>query len=290
MKHKLFILGYSFLISFLGFSQTDSGSVYKNLKTKKFYAVNLSYQGFQNKGSFKKSKKYEVNDKQVNRRTYQKYKRRSSDISNCCPCILKAFDEFDTLLWVGVSCTDCRVGWYKEYYRNGKVKVSGQYKENPTQDWKDIFYKGYCNVEHGKWEYYNESGDTLYSEFWKNGLFLEQIPEQQINEIWKIDLVLKDTIVSKDKRFTIDQISELEIVPKYKNSSLKKPKLTIEVEVSAIGARRQLVKLTPETFKDIDVRKMILDAKIPEGNKISFEIAVYKNDTFIRRFYLEILE
>lgn len=288
MKHILFIIVLSILNLEYSFGQNDTNSAYKKLRTIKYYAVNTYYQKTRKKRFLGYNKLYKVNDKLVGRRTYKKYVRKNKKIDNCCPCILKAFDESDTLLWVAVSCTDCIVGWYKLYYRNGKIKVAGQYKENPTKNWKDIYDRGYCNVKHGKWEYFNELGDTIYSEFWNNGLFLKQTPEQLTNEIWKIELILKDSIVNHNMLLTIDEISKIKIIPKYKNKSTLKPNLTIEFGVSAIGARSILAKFTPENFNEINIKKMISDAKIPEGNKATYEMAIYENEILIKRFYLNI--
>ena len=88
----------------------------------------------------------------------------------------------DVLLSEGVYCTDCGVGFFKEFYPDGNVKLSGKYKENPTGNWKNYN----CQVEHGQWVYFKENGDTLYSEYWNNGEFIKQVPEQSKMEIWKV--------------------------------------------------------------------------------------------------------
>jgi hypothetical protein len=124
----------------------------------------------------------------------------------------------DNLIRKSVSCTDCGVGWFKTYYKNGNLELTGEYKENPTGNWDDIWDRGYCSVPDGKWTYFKENGDTLYSEFWDNGVFVKQVPEQTKVEIWDIEIQLNgkdaDTL-----SIPIVNIGDLIIKPKYKNST-----------------------------------------------------------------------
>ena len=95
-------------------------------------------------------------------------------MENCCPCILESYDEKDNLIRESVSCTDWGVGWFKTYYKNGNLELTGAYKENPKGDWNDIWDRVYCSDPNGKWTYFKENGDTLYSEFWDNGIITER--------------------------------------------------------------------------------------------------------------------
>ena len=155
-------------------AQSDS-SVYKKLETRKFYDVSCEKETRNGKST------YTVNDKKVSKSTYNKYSSTWENMETCCPCILKSYDEHDVLLSEAVSCTDCGVGVFKNYYPNGKVSLTGSYKENPTGDWDNIFYRGYCNVPVGAWTYFDTNGDTLYTEFWQDGEFIKQVPEQETN-------------------------------------------------------------------------------------------------------------
>lgn len=262
------------------YGQSDSTTVYKGLETKKFYSVGLSSQTTNGKGT------YEVNGKKVSKSTYEKYQSTWKNMETCCPCILKSYDENDILIREAISCTDCGVGWIKTYYNNGKVKLSGSYKENPTGDWTDIWNRGYCSVPDGQWTYFNVSGDTLYSEFWDNGAFIKQVPEQSKVEIWDVEIQFNgqdaDTLL-----IPIASIGELSIEPKYKNSNTNS-EITIKFEVSAIGHRMNEQEFTLETFKEIDVSAMLSEVGIPKDKKTSFTLSVYSDGQVIKRFYLNV--
>lgn len=119
-----------------------------------------------------------VNDKEVNESEFNWY--RTAFSNKCCPCIYEYYDERYKLVAETVACKECRecrecqVGWYKEYYRNGKLKISGQYKENPTENWKDMIERGFCSVKDGEWLYYSKSGKLKFREVWKEGELIEE--------------------------------------------------------------------------------------------------------------------
>jgi antitoxin component YwqK of YwqJK toxin-antitoxin module len=108
-----------------------------------------------------------MNGNVVDKPIYDKYKSAWKNMETCCPCILRSYDENDILLSEQVSCTDCGVGWFKEYYPNGNLRLTANIKKNPTGDWKNIWERKYCNIEIGQWDYFNENGKKIYSEFWK---------------------------------------------------------------------------------------------------------------------------
>jgi len=262
------------------YGQSDSSTVYKNLKTKKFYSVSLSSQTSNGIGT------YEVNGKSVSKSTYDKYKSTWKNMETCCPCILKSYNEKDVLIREAVSCTDCGVGWFKTYYLNGRLKLTGSYKENSTGNWDDIWDRGYCSVPNGQWTYFNEKGDTLYSEFWNNGEFVKQTPEQSDTEIWDVLLTLNGQKVDK-QIIAINDIGNLTIDPKYKNSN-SNSNLTINFEVSAIGYKMNEKQFTVESFKKIDVNSMLVEVGIPKDKKTSFVLTIYSNNQAIKRFYLNV--
>lgn len=261
--------------------QSDSLSVYRGLETKKFYSVNLSAQTKNGKTT------YEVNGKKVSEDTYKKYESTWTNMETCCPCILQSYDENDVLLRESISCTDCGVGSFKEFYPNGIVKVAGHYKENPTGNWDNIWERGYCSIPNGQWTYFNETGDTLYSEFWNNGEFIKQVPEQKTNEIWKVELTLNGEPVDK-MALTPDQVKQLVITPRFKNSSPIETNITIEFQVSAVGHKLNTKTFTIDNFNTIDVKQMLSEVGITSNKKSSFYLKVYNNDEFIAYFTLDI--
>jgi antitoxin component YwqK of YwqJK toxin-antitoxin module len=263
------------------FGQSDSPTVYNGLETKKFYSVGLSSQTTNVEGT------YEVNGKKVSKSIYDKYESTWKNMETCCPCILKSYDENDVLIREAVSCTDCGVGVFKEFYPNGKVKLTGRYKENPTGNWKNIWDRGYCSVADGQWTYFNEKGDRLYSEFWKNGEFVKQVPEQKTNEIWKVELTLNGESVDKIA-LTSEQVRQLVITPKFKNSSKTENYFTIKFQVSAVGYRQNEKSFTIDSFKNIDVLQILSEVGIPSDKKTSFTLMLLDNGKAISNFYLDI--
>ncbi|MDD2984358.1 MAG: hypothetical protein PHQ74_13315 [Crocinitomicaceae bacterium] len=263
------------------FGQSGSSTIYKALETKKFYSVRLSSQTTNGKGT------YEVNGKKVSKSTYDKYQSTWKNMETCCPCILKSYDENDVLIREAVSCTDCDVGVFKEFYPNGKVKLSGRYKEYPSENWDDIWARGFCSVPDGQWTYFNEKGDTLYSEFWKDGKFIKQVPEQKLTEIWEVELTLKEETIDKQE-LTVEQVKDLVVTPKFKNSHKDNVKLTINFEVTAVGHKQNKQSFTLDSFKNIDVTKMLSDVGISSDKQTKFMMEVCNNGFVIARFYLKI--
>lgn len=261
--------------------QAVSKSVYKSLETKKFYSVGLSSRNDNGKTTYK------VNGKAVSKSIYSKYESTWQNMEKCCPCILQSYNEKDVLIKEAVSCTDCIVGAYKEFYANGKVKLSGGYKENPTGNWNNIWQRVYCNVRHGEWAYYNEQGDSLYSETWNNGEFVKQTPEQPTNEIWKVELSLSDKPVEQTT-ISPTQVKQLIVVPKYKNSSQPSAKLRIKFQVSAVGYIQNEYFFSLTDFNSIDVVQMLNEVGIPTTENVNYTLSVLDGEKTIANFILNI--
>ncbi len=282
MKHYIITLILLTIAIEGAFGQSGSSTVYKELETKKFYSVQFSSWITNGTGT------YEVNGKKVSKSTYDKYKSTWKNMEDCCPCILKSFDENEILMREAVSCGDCGVGDFKEFYPTGITKLTGSYKENPTGNWENIWDRGYCNVPDGKWTYFDESGDTLYSEFWNNGEFIEQVPEQNSNEIWKVDLTLYGKLIDDKTILTPEQVKQLVITPKYKNTSPIETQFVLEFYVSAVGHKQTIKSFTMDSFKTIDVKRILSEAKIPSNKKTIFNLVVYNNGKSLSDFYLDI--
>ncbi len=141
-----------------------SKSVYKNLTVKKFYKVNMTADISSNGPSV-----YKINDKPVSRLTYNRYLSFWENMETCKPCVLKAYDENDVLLSESVQYTDCPMGYYITYYSNGKIEMTGYYKDYSGNDWTNIYNKGYCR-QHGTFTYYDINGQVIKVEHYTNGV------------------------------------------------------------------------------------------------------------------------
>jgi antitoxin component YwqK of YwqJK toxin-antitoxin module len=258
------------------FGQSAKSSIYQNLETKKIYSVSLSF------SNEKGINRYKINDKKVSESTYNKYNAYSGNMKTCTPCILKIHNEDDILIKEGVYYTDCQIGSFKDFYPNGKTKLSGQYKENNTGNWEGIYKRGLCNVADGQWTYFNEQGKILYSEFWQDGAFIKQIPEQENTEIWAVSILLKGEEI-KEQTLTCSQINELIITPKFKNSQRENVNLTINVRISASGYTSYEQSFTLNSFKNMDVKKALSEIGIPTGHQIKCSIEIRNNEVLISR-------
>lgn len=226
---------------------------------------------------------YSINNKKVNE---TEYNQGIANINLCSPCIAVDFNQNNIKISETIQYSDCGVGWFKEFYPNGKIKRTGHYKENPTGNWKNIWDRGYCSIKDNKWTYFKENGDTLYSEFWNNGEFIKQLPEQNIPELWDIELTLNNLIIDT-QTIAINQIGHLKINPKYKNSNTSL-KLTLTFEVSADGYIVNEKPFSLSSFKNIDVSSMLLNVGIPKEKKTYFILNVLNNGQVIKVFYLNV--
>ncbi len=222
----------------------------------------------------------------VEKAVYDKYHAAWEELENCCPCILMTYDKDDVLLTEAVQCTDCFVGYYKEFYPNGRLKLLGHHKENPTNDWNDIFKRGYCGVEDGKWIYYNEDGQIIKIETWKDGSFVEQKPTGNKPEIWKVDKWVNDEIWQGG---TIDtgNFGAFEIVLRYKNEHRFNAVNTI-LSIGFIGKKTQEYEMP---MSELNADKLIEIAQSFKGwnNKIlSAEIAIYGDGELIQTLHLNL--
>ena len=112
---------------------------------------------------------YKVNDKIVSQQQWSKMTIGNAQMKTCTPCIVKTYDDKDNLLSIGMQYKWCKSGTYTEYYPDGKVKVTGQYKTNALGTSGKPTSATYCGVKEGTWTYYTESGEIAKTELFKNG-------------------------------------------------------------------------------------------------------------------------
>ncbi len=104
--------------------------------------------------------KYKLNGIPVKKKTYDKYTITTAEVMACHPCYVRTFSKDEKLLHEGDQVTDCPVGYWKEYYSTGKVKVEGHYKPDPTGVYPDSTVNKWCAIRHGKWTYFNKNGSV----------------------------------------------------------------------------------------------------------------------------------
>ena len=94
-------------------------------------------------------------------------------MGTCTPCLLETYNAEEKLLYRGVQYTDCRIGFWTEYFLNGKVKLAGQYKENDTHLWGNLYKRNLCSIMEGTWTYYDEKGNVTKVEKYKEGKLVQ---------------------------------------------------------------------------------------------------------------------
>lgn len=261
-------------------SQTEGTSVYGSLITKRFYEANLSKSGSGSKTIYK------VNGEKVDEDTYEKYHSAWADFESCCPCILQTYDINEVLLSEAVSCTDCLVGFYFEFYENGITKIKGQYKENPTGDWSKIFEKGYCSVKDGVWEYYNEQGEIASTEIWKNGDFVEQKPKGKKAEIWRVDLLVNNEKLLGNQ-LEMANLKTLEIIPQYKNE-YKTNRLQAVISITTSNGTKKQSDLPITSLNAERLGRIVAGSGAKSGERLSMNIAFYDGDEDVQNTYLSV--
>ena len=223
-----------FILSILNSYSQVKESVYKNLSTKSAYSFFITSR----QDSISHNPIYELDNQVIDKLKYKKYRKKSrkssKTIRSCQPCILKNYDIHEQLIREYVAYGGCGVGWFKDYYPNGNIQLTGQYKENPTGDWNKLYVRGYCSVPDGKWTYFNENADTLYSEYWNNGEFIKQVPEQNKAEIWGIDILLHG-IKLEGQKLSAKEFKEIEVIPKFKNNLRENVNITLGLFIGIVN-------------------------------------------------------
>jgi hypothetical protein len=205
---------------------------------------------------------------------------------SCRPCILLKYDNADRLVQKSIQYTDCPVGYFIKYFPNGKVKIVGHYKENPSTSWNNTSDQDYCKPD-GAWTYFSESGKELYSEYWKAGKFIKQVPEQTKSEIWSYSLLVNGAETEK-QTFTFQEIKDLKIVPKFKNKSTSWANISIGIDVSAIGHIRVKKEFTVDNFHQLDILKLLDESGFKSTESISCTIMTYDNNVNIFNKFIKV--
>jgi hypothetical protein len=87
---------------------------------------------------------------------------------------------------------------------------------------------------------------------------------------------------------TKEQIKEIVITPKLKNTSPLEINITIKFQLSAVGHSSIEKIFTLDNFKTIDINEMISDFGITPGENVWYTLMIYNNGENIRNFRLNI--
>jgi len=143
-------------------------SAYGNLPTLKTYSVSSSSLTSDDTSWFK------IDGNNVDEKTYRKFGETIGVYDQCKPCVMLSFDTSERLLHKWIAYSECRIGYWIEYYPGGNVKVVGHYRENETANWNNLLERGYC-IKDGTWTYFNEKGNVTRTEIWEKGKRIKTI-------------------------------------------------------------------------------------------------------------------
>lgn len=194
--------------------------------------------------------------------------------AKCTPCILENFDREGKLQSKSVRYNDCFVGFYNEYYPSGKLKVTGQYRENDTGNWDNLYDRNYCLAQTGEWIFYTEKGLVSGKEYWQDGVFLKEVPEQALNEAWKFDFELNGRLLGRDEQLPARDINLLRVITRYKSASAKKVIYIHSLQVTAQGLPTLTVPFSPAGLLNTNVYQLMQERGFTDPGKIVFYIVV----------------
>ncbi len=227
--YKIYLIhSFILLLAYGVNSQSEISTTYKDLE------IMQSHQFFIEQRVEDNETTYALDGKKTSARKYKKYKREFDNLDNCRPCIIQYLDSNDNITTEGIFYGDAIVGWIKEYYPNGKLKLQRQYTENTSGNWDAFFANGNLPKENGTWKYYDENGAFHHNEYWENGEFIKQDPEQTTFEIWCIETKLNNTDIS-DETISIQDLKNIIIVPRYKNSFRDNQAIIAEFQFNPVG-------------------------------------------------------
>lgn len=165
MKFSQLTATLAFLTCVQFTTQAQSIAQYDTIST---YDVNLSDYMTTN------GRVYMANGKVISKEKYLFYKDNWEKVKNCQPCQVYTYNDQQQLKHVSVQFEECLVGPFTEYYLDGRLKVEGNFKSNPSTDWSNLRLRGLCSVREGEWKYYSDNGKLEVVETYQNGKIIQR--------------------------------------------------------------------------------------------------------------------
>jgi len=219
-----------------------------------------------------------VNSK-IEKKEYDKIIKSSEDFTNCCPCYLLWYRADGTLKREGEFCNECPTGNRIEYRIDNSINYTGNYKRLESNE--------SCSVKHGQFDYYDSSGNTIYSEIWKNGNFISQVPVQDSCEVWKIEVSLNGKVFNDSTKINREDVKNLVFTPKYKNNN-HNDRIAIGIEISAIGYKQYDKWYRDFNFNELDLIELHQIAEIPIEETNHYSLRLYAEENFIEFLHIKI--
>ncbi len=264
------------------FAQIAPDSAYLNLPRIKVYVGNFDIQPLGDEILYK------IDKAKVSKYEFDKLTSTWQTMDTCCPCIVTFYDKNEIPFREQVLCHGYEVGFVKDFYANGKLKMTGQYMENHSGNWDHLIETGRCCINEGVWVYYNQNGDTIYTEVWEKGAFIGQFPEQPNTEILATWLTL-DHKNYYNENIRFEDVNRLTVEMSFKNSHRDSLLVSINFVIISSDGKHYNYPYTLEEFKKIDLQQLLSDLNInPAEYQIDeFAVDVYPGD-IPTRYIIEI--
>ena len=141
-----------------------------NIETKKKLDTLRSYDVFLEERMTPFGIAYMCNGAEITKKKYLEYKQFWNATGACKPCLLYTYDDKDQLKYVAYQYQDCLCGSYTEYYKDGKLKVEGQFLNVASGNLQNINERKVCNKRDGNWTYYLPNGVVEKTEIYASGI------------------------------------------------------------------------------------------------------------------------
>jgi hypothetical protein len=176
----------------------------------------------------------------------------------------------DYLIYEALQNGFCAQGPFKEYYPNGNIKRQGNFItfSNP----KNI--NDSCNRFDGKWEFFNQSGQLIRTEYWDKGTFLYEEPFRTYPGPWKMEVYINGKMIPPRTigRKYIKTIN-VKIYPKNNLPVDSNVVLTFIIRPRYTRADKVYISLPYYQFNQYDFKTLIRKYYKPEGTiEISLDI------------------
>lgn len=231
---------------------------------------------------------YKVNGVITDSLTYESCQKNYALLKACTPCWLKMYTGGgDTLLYEMVAYGDCGVGAIRQYYPSGKLKLQGSYQESTDWDSTGKLKALDCSIKNGSWVYYKEDGSFWYDETWRNGRFIEQVPNLGKSEVWGIDLTFFGGQFHPDKDILrLDLLSKLTISPQYKNAN-RTAEVTGEIQVVHIGGGTKTTSFTPASYPYLSPESFLPESDTWDKKDLRIFLRFYVDGAYFRIYQLQ---
>lgn len=230
----------------------------------------------------KNHKEFSIRNPKDKDRDYRRSVQYDENIDRSKPFYLKVYTRDHVLVSEYYCISDCCIGSFIDYYYNGSIKRKGHCRVNTTGDWTNLWDRKLCSVADGTWIHYDVYGNPTYAEFWEDGEFIQQRPEQKVNELWKADFMI-DTFILNDKDTILaTEFNDLFVQPSFKNTATQGTQLRMDVSISSNNRQIFSRKVSDLNIQNIDLQAIIQNNNFIQDDMISISLMIYdENDKYV---------